>query len=129
TIGVSFSRADRSPPRQARRSRVTSSEAMAPVPSASPVISLVTSDYSQKIFRCLIVSSRRLRLDARKMQFDKAATEGSQVMKHLPACRVCATSVLLFLAISAKMMAQEPEPSAKNRPSKLLYNVIDLGPV
>lgn len=63
------------------------------------------------------------------MQFDKAATEGSHVMKHLPACRVCATSLILFLAISAKMMAQEPELSAKNRPSKLLYNIIDLGPV
>ena len=50
-------------------------------------------------------------------------------MKHLPACRVYATSLILFLAISAKMMAQEPELSAKNRSSKLRYNIIDLGPV
>ncbi len=50
-------------------------------------------------------------------------------MKHVPANRVCATSLLVILAISAKMMAQELELSAKNHPSKLRYNIIDLGPV
>ncbi len=50
-------------------------------------------------------------------------------MKYLPASRVYATSLFLFLAISTKMMAQEPELSAKNHSSKLRYNIIDLGPV
>lgn len=50
-------------------------------------------------------------------------------MKRLPTSRVPATTLFLFLALAAKMMAQEPELSAENRSANLRYKIIDLGPV
>jgi probable HAF family extracellular repeat protein len=63
------------------------------------------------------------------LRFNKPATEGSHLMERSFASRAHATNFFLFLALSAKMMAQEPEVSTANRSAEVRYNIIDLGPV
>lgn len=50
-------------------------------------------------------------------------------MKHSIPSRVLATNLFLFLALSAKMMAQQTELSAESRSANVRYDIIDLGPV
>ncbi len=50
-------------------------------------------------------------------------------MNYLIPSRVHATNAFLFLAISAKIMAQDPDLSAEHRSANVRYDIIDLGPL